>query len=147
MIRVVLDTNIVVSGTYWSGAPSSIMQAIEQGKAKPIVSEAILDELKDVLGRTKFTDRLALIGKTAEQIVTQYAMSAEIIEVQPLSETVSVDSDDDVFLACALSGKANIVISGDPHLLNLKKYQNILILTANEFLASLASQDDEQHNT
>ncbi len=141
MIRVVLDTNIIISGTLWSGTPSRVIQAIEQGKVKPIASEAMLDELQGVLERPKFTKRLELIGKTAKQVVSEYAARAEVIEVQPLGETVSEDPDDDIFIACTISGKAQMVISGDPHLLDVKQYQGIPILNVVDFLKHLSTKD------
>jgi putative PIN family toxin of toxin-antitoxin system len=143
MIRVVLDTNIVISGTLWSGSPKQVMQIVEAGKALPLVTEAMLDELKEVIERPKFAKRLELLGKTAQEIISQYASKAEIIEAVALDESVSSDPDDDIFLACAISGKAQMIVSGDPHLLNVKQYQNIPILTAGDFLLAVEKDGEE----
>ena len=145
MMRVVLDTNVVVSGSLWSGAPRRVMQAVAEGKLKPLVSEAMLDELNDVLERSKFSERLKLVGKTAGQIVQEYAAKAEIIVTQPLAESVASDPDDDMFLACAVSGKAQKIVSGDPHLLTIKQYQAIPIVTVENILALLSNHQNDEN--
>lgn len=121
MLRVVLDTNVVVSGMLWGGAPREILKLASAHTIQAVVSEAMLDELSDVLHREKFVRRLQLIEKTAEQVISDYTAFTEIVEVQPLTQVVSSDPDDDVFIACAISGRAFVVISGDWHLLKLSR--------------------------
>ncbi len=141
MIRVVLDTNIVISGTLWSGTPSLIMQAIWQVQIKPVTSEVLLDELRDVLERPKFSERLILIGKTSRQIVEDFATHADVIEVEKIERTVMADEDDDQVLACAKTGHVDYVVSGDPHLLDLLQYEEIPILNVAAFVIHLAGED------
>jgi putative PIN family toxin of toxin-antitoxin system len=137
MIRAVFDTNIVISGYLWSGAPRQALRAVEESRVQLLISEAMLDELKEVLGRPKFVERLKIIGKSAEQIVYEHLLHVEIIEAAPISPVVKVDPDDDIVLACASSGKAAYIVSGDPHLLDVITFQNIPILTVNAFLERL----------
>lgn len=129
MIRVVFDTNIVISGILWSGTPHLLMQMAVSKQIKAIISETMLDELEDVIERPKFIDRLKLIGKSSAEAVESYAAITEIVDA---------DEDDDHVLACALSSHADFIVSGDPHLLEIKHYKNIPILTASEFLALLS---------
>lgn len=146
MIRVVFDTNIVISGSLWSGTPHHVLQLAEQGQVKPLISETMLDELREVIERPKFLGRLALLGKTAAQVVEDYLILAAVIEVESIEPTISADLDDDQILACALSGHADYIVSGDPHLLEVERYKHISILTASDFLALLAEQDGEADN-
>ncbi|HVU14049.1 MAG TPA: putative toxin-antitoxin system toxin component, PIN family [Phototrophicaceae bacterium] len=137
---MVFDTNIVVSGTLWRGAPYRAVQAAYQRQIKALISEAMLDELKEVIERPKFADRLNLLGKTSTEVVEGYAAITEIIEVESVEAVVNADADDDQVLACALSGHADYIVSGDPHLLTIEHYQNIPILAANDFLALLNAE-------
>jgi putative PIN family toxin of toxin-antitoxin system len=116
MIRVVLDTNTVISGILWKGAPHQVLRAAHDGRLKPVSSEILLDELKEVLSRAKFENRLRLIGKTVEQLVAEYAAQCELIDFVPPTQNISKDEDDDLFIACALSGDVKLIVSGDSHL-------------------------------
>jgi putative PIN family toxin of toxin-antitoxin system len=137
MIRVVFDTNIIISGRLWSGAPRQALAEADGGQVESFISESMLDELKEVISRPKFAERLALVGKTAEQLVQEHLQSTTVIEVAPISPTVEADPDDDMVLACALSSKADFIVSGDPHLLELASFENIPIVTVNNFLERL----------
>ncbi len=125
MIRVVFDTNVIISGRLWSGAPRQALRAADEGRVESFISETMLDELKDVISRPKFSERLALIGKTAEQVVQEHLQFTTVIEVDPIPPTIEADPDDDMVLACALSSKADQIVSGDPHLLNLGVFEDI----------------------
>lgn len=138
MIRVVFDTNIIVSGYLWSGAPRSAINVVLEGRAKLLASEALIDELKDVLSRPKFAKRLDIVAQTAEQIVVDHLKHLEIVEVTPIPLTIKADPDDDMVLACAVSGKADFIVSGDPHLLEQQSFRNIPIITVNAFLEHTA---------
>jgi putative PIN family toxin of toxin-antitoxin system len=137
MMRVVFDTNVIISGRLWSGAPRRALRAVEERRVESFISEDMVDELKDVISRPKFSERLALIGKTAEQVVQDHLQITTVIEVEPISPTIEADPDDDMVLACALSSKADCVVSGDPHLLDLGVFEDIPILTVNVFLEQL----------
>lgn len=141
MIRVVLDTNTVISGTLWSGTPHKVMEAARSGIIKPVVCEEMLDELKDVLGRKKFSRKLETLEKTPNQIVTEYAQIADVIQTPTVIPRVSVDMDDDIFIACAVVGMAMYVISGDPHLLDIVQHETVKIVTAAAFLKWLSDNN------
>src|SRR5450432_2300173 len=104
MLRVVFDTNIVVSGTLWRGTPHLVLQAALARRIKVLVSEAMLDELKDVIDRPKFAARLTSISRTSAEIVENYASITEVVEVASVESVVVADADDDQVLACALKG-------------------------------------------
>lgn len=138
MMRVVFDTNVVVSGRLWSGSPKAALNAAYHGRAQIVISEALLDELGDVLRRPKLAKRLQLINLSPQEIVEDHLRFTEVVEAVTLpSSIVRNDPDDDHVLACALGGGANCIVTGDPHLLQLGFFQTVPILTVTDFLARL----------
>ena len=136
-MRVVADTNIVVSGLLWRGSPRRVLDAARDGIIELFTSAALLDELEAVLSREKFSQRLAKANVAADELVLGYAVLATLIEVEAVEPVILADPDDDAVLACALAGECDIITSGDGHLLRLKEYGGIRILTAAEILGDL----------
>jgi putative PIN family toxin of toxin-antitoxin system len=137
VVRGVSDTNIVVSGLLWHGPPREVLDASRAGKLTLFSTAALLAELQDVLVRPKFAERLRGAGVTADELVLGYAALATVVQPAAIEPVITDDPDDDAVLACAVAAAAEVVVSGDPHLLRLKKYQEIRILTAVELLAEL----------
>jgi putative PIN family toxin of toxin-antitoxin system len=136
-MRVVLDTNTVISGLLWPGNPRRILDLARSGEITLCVSQALLVELLDVLSRPKFVARLALIGATPVEVVDGYATLAEAVEVTMVEPLVLADPDDDEVLACALAANASYVVSGDRHLLDVDSHEYIRIMSAAQFLGLL----------
>jgi putative PIN family toxin of toxin-antitoxin system len=137
-MRVVADTSTVVSGLMWRGKPRQVLDAARTRTISLFTSTTLLAELEDVLNRDKFARRLALIGHSPRDLLVGYAALATIVTPAAISPVILVDPDDDAVLACAVAASAKVVVSGDSHLLALKKYQNILILKAAELLECIA---------
>ncbi len=138
MTRTVPDTNIVVSGLLWRGNPRRILDTARDGIIKLYTSSVLLEELEDVLSREKFVRRLATANATVQDLVSGFSALATVIEAEPIESVILVDPDDDAVLACALSADAEVIVSGDSDLLDLKEHKEIRILTATEFLAELS---------
>jgi len=138
MTRIVPDTNIVVSGLLWRGNPRRILDAARDGIIELYTSPVLIEELEDVLSREKFARRLAAANVTVQDLISGYSALATVIEAEPIEPVILVDPDDDAVLACALSADAEIIVSGDSDLLDLKEHKEIRILTATEFLAELS---------
>jgi putative PIN family toxin of toxin-antitoxin system len=136
-VRLVADTNTVISGLLWHGAPRRLLDAARAGKVSLFTSAALLVELEDTLSRAKFAERLERAGVTRRVLVQGYATLATVIKPAAIPPAVLADPDDDAVLACAVAAQAQAVASGDSHLLNLKTYQDIPILTVNKLLALL----------
>lgn len=132
--RVVLDTNIVVSGLLWTGAPARIIDAAIDEQITLLTSEQLITELKTVLSRSKFERHFTVLGKSVEAFMDGYRALATVIEAPPIEPAIIADPTDDAVLACAAAGKAEYIISGDKHLLSVGSYAGIAILSANEFL-------------
>lgn len=133
-MRVVLDTNIIVSA-YLGGTLEAIVVAWKSGKFTLIVSAAIVEEYLLVLKRPKFKLELAEIDDFSALLLDK----AEF--VIPLEHVTAVlgDETDNKFLDAAMAGKANLVVSGDGHLLELKTFREISVITAREFLKLIST--------
>jgi len=139
-VRVVIDTNIWVSGLLWRGLPWEMLRLAETGKIELCLTPSMLAELAETLGYEKLRPRLAQLGLTQADLMG-YAMNlASIFETTGGETIVMADPDDDVFLRCAVAAGAVFVVSGDHHLLDLGQYAGIPILTIREFLDRLVGE-------
>lgn len=130
MQRIVLDTNVLVSGLLFGGIPALVIILVADGVCLSVTSPALLAELRRVL-LTKFQYPPPI----ADLVISEWKAMSE--EAHP-TETVTVitsDPTDNRVLECAVSGHADVIISGDRHLLALKTFRAIPILTPQAFLA------------
>ncbi len=132
MTRVVLDTNVLVSGLLFEEKPGEIVERCKTGALKWVMSREMLDELLRVLAYPKLQLSEEEIHYMLYVEVLPYV---EIVEVPPGPAVFIGDHADDVFLCAALAAGAACVISGDRHLLRLKCYQGVEILSPAEFLS------------
>lgn len=135
-MRIVLDTNIVLSALLWEGTPHRLLAAIRQLPGAQVYSSPVLlEELIDVLTRPSPASRLDLIGKTAAEVLADYVEAIELIEPVQVPRVVARDADDDHVLAVAMVAHADLVVSGDrKHLLPIGSHQGIPIVEAAEAL-------------
>ena len=133
-IRVVLDTNVVVSALTGTGITKQFIALWKEEKIVPLVSKEMVDEILRVLAYPKFD----LPDREIQILFQRFLAYAEPITVKKILPVISADSSDDVFLACALEGEAKYLVSGDRHLLDLGRYKNIPIITVKEFFSKLS---------
>ena len=126
-MRLVLDTNIVISGLIWGGVPRRLLDMAHDGDVILFTSSALLDELAEVLTRDKFQAILTSQRATPAFLMQHYGMLAKLVAPQAIERTVR-DADDDVVIATALAAQADIIVTGDHDLLVLHPYQSIQIL-------------------
>lgn len=143
-MRIVADTNIVLSGLLWQGPPRQLLDLARERKVSLYTSVTLLAELAEVIAREKFTERVRAAGLSAAELVQDYERLAELVNPEPLPAPVSRDPDDDHVLACALAAKAEIIVSGDKDLLDLKACQGIPIRTASDALGGLTASSPPQ---
>jgi putative PIN family toxin of toxin-antitoxin system len=132
-VKVVLDTNILVSGLLWRGAPYRCLLAVRAGLADLVISQPILDELRRVLV-TKFHHT----AEEAEEAATFVRESATMVEIPGQLRVVRDDAEDDKFIETAQVAGANYVVSGDRHLLTLGAHAGISVIGARTFLDTLS---------
>ena len=139
-MRIVADTNTVLSGLLWQGPPRRLLELARERKVSLCTSLTLLAELAEVIAREKFAERVRAAGLSAAELVQDYERLAEVITPEPLPAPVSRDPDDDHVLACALAAKAELIVSGDKrHLLILTEYQGIPIRTVADALVQLTA--------
>lgn len=128
--RVVLDTNVVVSAA-WGGVPWRVVEAWLAGRYLLLISPAILAEYQATLAR------LHPGSEAAARVL--YAVYLKAITVTPRERLAVVrqDPSDDRFLECALAGRAHALVSGDRHLLSLRAFRGIPIVTPRAFLETI----------
>lgn len=139
-MRIVADTNTVLSGLLWQGPPRRLLDLSRERKVSLYTSVTLLAELAEVIARDKFAERVRAAGLSATELVQDYERLAEVITPEPLPAPVSRDPDDNHVLACALAAKAELIVSGDKrHLLVLGEYQGIPIRTTADALGQLTA--------
>jgi len=130
-VRLVLDTNVVVSALLWDGVPRRLLKV---GRAEGVVlysSSPLLAELSDVLSRPKFTNKIAASLLSVDQLVDLYAELIDLVLPVP-TPRLAPDPDDDVVIGTALAAKADYVVTGDKGLLSVGTYEDGRIVSVSE---------------
>ena len=130
-MRVILDTNVVVSGVFFGGVPGRILSAWSAGRLVLVLSPAILEEYRRV--GHELERQHSEVGATFEPVLTLIAMHAVIVDAPALAAPVSDDADDDMFLAAALATQTQLIVSGDRDLLRVSGWRGIDVLTPRQF--------------
>lgn len=129
-MKVIIDTNVLISGIFFSGPLYEILKAWRDHKLELIISEEILNEYKLVC------DRLSLKYPQIDttEILDLIIKNAHFFQPIIIDEQITADPDDDKFLTCAISSNVGIIISGDKHLLDSSGYEGIEILAPSQFI-------------
>jgi putative PIN family toxin of toxin-antitoxin system len=131
VIRVVLDTNVLVSALLFETTLSKIIDLWQGGTIISVISKDTFQELRAVLAYPKFSLTPNEIRSILEQEIIPFF---EVIEVIEEVKGVCADPADDKFLACALAASADYLMSGDKALIDLKQYKSVKIIKPSEFL-------------
>jgi uncharacterized protein len=137
-VRLVIDTNTVVSGLLWGGTPRASIDAVVAGGSTLLASEALLNEFREVVCRPKFIVQLARYATNAANVQKYYESLVTIVTPGHVEPVIERDPADDEVLAAALAGTADLIVSGDAHLLDLGRWRGIRIVKANEALGLIA---------
>jgi putative PIN family toxin of toxin-antitoxin system len=133
MARIVVDTNVLVSALIKKGKPLSLVQRLLE-KHTVVLSSQMLAELADVLSRDKFTITNAQI----DLFISLLLRKSTVTSVSGNLNVISEDPDDNIVLLTAINGKADYIVSGDKHLLSLRKFEGIAIVTISQMLEILS---------
>lgn len=133
MLRIVLDTNVLVSAIIRNGKPRKLFQMGIDGKYKILTSRETLYELSEVLQRPKFM----MTREDIVRIVSALMETGENIQVTSKFEVINRDPDDNIIINTAHDGNADYIVSGDKDIKDLKNFQKIKIVTVVEMLKIL----------
>ena len=130
MIKVVLDSNIYISGILFNGNPRIILDLAIKGRIQVYISPEILSELKDVLSKKKFNFSPNII----QSIISEIESITTLIVPLKRYNIVTRDSDDNIIVDCAMESNAEYIITGDNDLLSINEFRNIRIIKPVDFL-------------
>lgn len=129
-MKIILDTNVFISGIFFGGPPYQILDAWRNGKLDIVLSEEIFDEYQRVSKELSRQFKEVDISSFLDLIT----VNAIWVEAPQLPVNISADPDDDKFLSCALASKTKIIVSGDKHLIAVSGYRNIEVIKPGAFI-------------
>ncbi len=139
MLRVVLDTNVIVSSIISNkGAPYQLMKAWHERRFRLVTSRTIIEEVIRVISEPRLKDAFRITDKRIRRIEKALERDAVLASGNAdVAGAIPEDPSDEKFLSAAIIKKAAIIVSGDGHLLNLGKFRGIAIQTPRQFLDTL----------
>jgi putative PIN family toxin of toxin-antitoxin system len=138
-VRIVLDTNVVISALLWGGIPMQVLETASHGSNEAYTSTAILYELRDVLSRPKLASRLVFSALTIDQLVARYLDLTTLVEPVPLPR-IAPDPNDDVVIGTAAAAAADLLVTGDRTLLSVGTYLGCSIVSVQTALVEIAAR-------
>lgn len=139
MLRVTADTNVLISGLNFRGKPFQILTLARECKINLTISDAILDEMADVLAR-KFDFTPEDITEARRRV----ASMARIVKPAVQLEVITEDPPDNRILECAVAAGSHFIVTGDKDLLRLGRYDSVRIVTPSAFLDLVQAQGRER---
>ncbi len=132
--KVVLDTNVWVSAILWGGLPAKIVSLAEKKSIEIILSEEILREINRILGYNRLREVYEQAGVSKDALMSIIVTIGRLVDVVTRLNVVPEDDSDNRILECALDGDAEYVVTGDRHLLRLRNFKKVKILSVREFI-------------
>jgi uncharacterized protein len=132
-LRIIIDTNVVLSGLLWGGPPNQILKWGRDRVIRILACEKTVDELKRVLQYDKFSNRLSVLQISPQQAMAYFLNLVSFMpDPESIPNIIKVDPSDNLFLALAAQNGAALIVSGDKHLVDLESFSNIQIVTPSE---------------
>lgn len=136
-MKVVLDTNVLISVFIWRGKMQKLFNYLKERKISICLIDKTFQELQKVLRYPRIKRKLEMNGLALQEIEEAVLEISGIYQKYPLLKIVKEDPQDNFFLSCAVAANAKYIVSGDRHLLTLKKFCNIKIITPAKFIELL----------
>ncbi len=133
-MKLTVDTNILVSATFWNGASDKIIEKAEKKEVNLVLSKNIMDEFVKVLNYPEIQQKIKNKNLEMNRTVEKITAIASFVEPKVKLQIVKDDPNDDMILECAKEGRADYIVSNDKHLLKIKEFEGIKILKPEEFL-------------
>lgn len=133
MMRVVLDTNVIISAFLWGGPPARLLTFGPTNDLEFFTSAPLITELSDTMSRRKFLSKVAMTGRSATQLVSRYSsLAIHVIPAQ--TPRLAPDPDDDVVIGTAIAAKAKLLVTGDQALLSVSTFDGGRIVSVKDSL-------------
>lgn len=139
-MKLVLDTNVIVSALIWGGEPYKLIHAATEGEIELYTSVVLLEELREVLERGHLSKRLAQQQSSVDQAIDLYGELAIVVLPKTTPRVVPGDADDDHVIAADMAGQVDLIVSGDRHLLSLERHEAIDIVGVRDALERIAQR-------
>lgn len=136
-MKVTLDTNILVSGTFWTGDSFKILDMLDKGKLTNVSTKDIINEYYKILVSDEIVEKVKNKKLVMTEVIQKIINNFEIVEPSFKLDVVKEDPYDNKVLECAKEGKVDYIITNDNHLLKLKQFEGIKIVIPAEFLKLL----------
>ena len=134
MKKLTLDTNVLISGTFWNGSSFKILERVDQNLDESVSSKDILLEYERIIKSSEIIEKIKnndlIISKVSQKII----INSTIVEPKEKLHIVKDDPDDDKILECAKKGRVDFIITNDQHLLKIKEFEGIEIITPDKYL-------------
>jgi uncharacterized protein len=131
--RIVVDSNVIVSGFLFGGVPAQVISILVDGHARCFTSLAILDEVREVLQRPKF----GLSAELALAFVEEFHQLCQVVTPTTRVRAIADDRDDNMVLECAAAAEVQFIVSGDTHLQTLGQWISIRMVSPAEMVKEL----------
>lgn len=133
-MKVVIDTNVFISGIFWKGSSNKVLELWKRGTITLVVSSGIIDEIIKVLSDFK----IQLPPDAIKSWINMILKNSILVEPKEKLQLVKDDPSDNKFIEAAFASNAQYIISQDKHLIKLKEFKGLLILTPEELIAKLS---------
>jgi uncharacterized protein len=128
-MKVVIDTNVIISAFLFGGTPRIILESAFEGTIQAFITDEMIEELETVLRRSKF----GLKRRIIQNYLNEVSNLAKWIEPKNKHNVIKQDPDDNKILDCAIEAKTDFIITGDNHLLAIQEYEGIIIINPKDF--------------
>ncbi len=133
-MKITVDTNVLISATFWYGSSNEIIERVEKKEIELVLSKEIIEEFVRVLDYKELQEKIKNKNLEMKRTVVKLVSIVKMVEPNEKLSIVKDDQDDNKILECAKTGNVDFIVSNDNHLLKLKIFENIPIVTSQEFL-------------
>ncbi len=138
-MKITTDTNILISAAFWNGDSNRIIEEVEKGKIELFLSKEIIKEFMTVLNSKEIQDKIKNRNLEMKRTIEKVISISQIVEASLKLDIITEDKDDNKILECAKEGGVNFIISKDNHILKIKEFDKIKIITPEYFLNNIYS--------
>jgi len=133
-MKIVVDTNVLISSTFWYGSSFRVIEKVENKEVELILSKEILKEFINVLNYEEIQQKIKNKNLEMKRTVEKIVSISTIVDPKQKFNIIKDDIEDNKIIECAIEGQANYIITQDNHLLKLKEFNGIKIITPKEFI-------------